>query len=89
MRKEEKQKVKEKGKQPQLNAEFQKIAKRDNKAFLNKQCKETEENNRMEKTRTGKDLTEAEEIKRLRQGGRNTQKNNIKKFLMTQITRMV
>ena len=51
MRKEEKQKVKEKGKQPQLNAEFQKIAKRDNKAFLNKQCKETEENNRMEKTR--------------------------------------
>ena len=51
MRKEEKQKVKEKGKQPQLNAEFQKIAKRDNKAFLNKQCKETEENNRMEKSR--------------------------------------
>ena len=41
------------------------------------------------KDRTGKDLTEAEEIKRLRQGGRNTQKNNIKKFLMTQITRMV
>ena len=34
----------------QLNAEFQRIARRDKKAFLNKQCKETEENNRMGKT---------------------------------------
>ena len=34
-----------------LNAEFQKIARRDKKAFLSDQCKETEENNRMEKTR--------------------------------------
>ena len=34
-----------------LNAEFQRIARRDNKAFLSDQCKETEENNRMEKTR--------------------------------------
>ena len=32
-----------------LNAEFQKIARRDKKAFLNKQCKEIEENNRMGK----------------------------------------
>ena len=34
-----------------LNAEFQRIARRDKKAFLSDQCKETEENNRMEKTR--------------------------------------
>ena len=35
----------------QLNAEFQRIARRDEKAFLNEQCKEIEENNRMGKTR--------------------------------------
>ena len=35
----------------QLNTEFQRIARRDNKAFLSEQCKETEENNRMGKTR--------------------------------------
>ena len=34
-----------------LNAEFQKIARRENKAFLSDQCKEIEENNRMGKTR--------------------------------------
>ena len=34
-----------------LNAEFQKIARRDKKAFLSDQCKEIEENNRMGKTR--------------------------------------
>ena len=34
-----------------MNAEFQKIAKRDKKAFLSDQCKEIEENNRMGKTR--------------------------------------
>ena len=34
-----------------LNAEFQRIAKRDKKAFLSDQCKETEEDNRMGKTR--------------------------------------
>ena len=70
-----------------LNGEFQRIAGRDQKAFLRDQCKETEENNRMGKTRdhfnklrdtrgtfhanmgtikdrNGKDLTEAEDIKR-------------------------
>ena len=70
----------------QLNAEFQRIAKRGKKA-LSDQCKEIEENNRMGKTRdlfnktgdtkgnfhtnigtikdrNGKDLTEAEEIKK-------------------------
>ena len=35
----------------QLNAEFQRRARRDKKAFLNEQCKEIEENNRMGKTR--------------------------------------
>ena len=34
-----------------LNAEFQRIARRDKKAFLSNHCKETEENNRMGKTR--------------------------------------
>ena len=41
----------EKEKYTQLNAEFQKIARRDNKAFLSEQYKEIEENNRMGKTR--------------------------------------
>ena len=68
-------------------AEFQRIARRDKKAFLSDQCKETEENNRMGKTRdlfkkirdtkgifhaemgtindrNGRDLTEAEDIKK-------------------------
>ena len=63
-----------------LNAEFQRIARRDKKAFLTDQCKEIEENNRMGKTRdtkgrfhakmgsikdrNGMDLTEAEDIKK-------------------------
>ena len=91
-----------------MNAEFQRIAKRDKKAFLNEQCKEIEENDRMGKTRdlfkktgdikgrfharmgmikdrNGKDLTEAEEIKK---GGKNTQKN-YEKVLMTQIFTMM
>ena len=34
-----------------MNAEFQKIARRDEKAFVSDQCKEIEENNRMGKTR--------------------------------------
>ena len=34
-----------------LNAEFQRIARKDKKAFLSDQCKEIEENNRMGKTR--------------------------------------
>ena len=70
-----------------MNAEFQRIARREKKAFLSNQYKEIEENNRMGKTRdlfkklgaikgtfhtsmgtikdrNGKDLTEAEEIKK-------------------------
>ena len=38
-----------------LNAEFQRIARRDKKAFLSDQCKEIEENNRMGKTRSLKE----------------------------------
>ena len=92
-----------------MNAEFQRIATRDKKAFLSDQCKEIEENNRMGKTRnrfrkirdtrrifhaemgkikdrTGKDLTEAEDIKKRWQ--ENTEELS-KKILMTKITTMV
>ena len=41
----------EKERYKHLNAEFQRIARRDKKAFLSDHCKEIEENNRMEKTR--------------------------------------
>ena len=41
----------EKKRYKHLNAEFQRIARRDEKAFLSDQCKEIEENNRMGKTR--------------------------------------
>ena len=74
----------------QVNAGFQRMARRDEKAALNEQCKEREENNQMGKTRdhfkkigdirgtfharmglikdrNGKDLSEAEEIKKRRQ----------------------
>ena len=73
-----------------MNAEFQRIARRDKKAFFSDQCKEMEENNRMGKTkdlfqkirdtkgtchakmdsikdRNGRDLTEAEDMKKRRQ----------------------
>ena len=46
--------MKNKGEREQykhLNAEFQRIARRDKKAFFSDQCKEIEENNRMGKTR--------------------------------------
>ena len=41
----------EKERYKHLNAEFQRIARRDKKAFFSDQCKEIEENNRMRKTR--------------------------------------
>ena len=70
-----------------MNAEFHRTVRRDNKVFLNEQCKDIEEKNRMSKSRdlfkkigdtegtfhtkmgtikerNGKDLTEAEDIKR-------------------------
>ena len=78
-----------------LNAEFQRIARRDKKAFFSDQCTEIEENNRMGKTRdlfkkirdtkrtchakmgsikdrNGRDLTEAEDIKKRWQEHRRT-----------------
>ena len=51
---EKRRKVKGKGEKERythLNAEFQRIARRDKKDFLNDQCKQIEENNRMGKTR--------------------------------------
>ena len=51
---EKKREVKGKGEKERyihLNAEFQRIARRDKKAFLSDECKEIEENNRTEKTR--------------------------------------
>ena len=53
-RPEERREAKSKGERErytQLNVEFQKTAKRDKKTFLNEQCKEVEENNRVGKTR--------------------------------------
>ena len=49
-RREEKSKG-EKERYKHLNAEFQRIARRDKKTFFSNQCKEIEENNRMGKTR--------------------------------------
>ena len=49
-RREEKSKA-EKKRYKNLNAEFQRIVRRDRKAFFSDQCKEIEENNRMGKTR--------------------------------------
>ena len=89
-----------------LNAEFQRIARRDKKAFLSDQCKE--ENNRMGKTRdlfkkirdtkgtfhakmgslkdrNGRDLTDAEDMKKRWQEYREEQ---YKKIFMTQIIMM-
>ena len=77
----------EKERYTHLNGEFQRTARRDKKGFLGDQCKEIEENNRMEKIcalfkkvrdikgtfhakmgsikdRNGRDLTEAEDIKK-------------------------
>ena len=90
-----------------MNAEFQRIARGDKKAFLSDQCKEIEENNRMRKTRdlkeirhikgtfhakmgtikdrNGKDLTEANNIKKRWQEYTEL----YKKILMTQIITMV
>ena len=92
-----------------MNAEFQRIARRDKKAFLSDQWKEIEENNRMGKTTNlfkktgdmkgtfhtkmgtikdtnGKDLTEAEEIKKRWQ---EYTEELYKKVLKTWITMIV
>ena len=51
MKRREVKSKREKERYTHLNAEFQRIARRDKKAFLSDQCKEIEENNRMGKTR--------------------------------------
>ena len=51
MKRREAKKKGEKERYKHLNAEFQRIARRDKKAFLSDQCKEIEGNNRMGKTR--------------------------------------
>ena len=54
LRKKKKKEAKGKGEKERythLNAEFQRIARKDKKAFLSDQCKEIEENDRMGKTR--------------------------------------
>ena len=77
----------EKERYSHLNAEFQRIARRDKKAFLRNQCKEIEENNRMGRTRDlFKKITDT---KILRRGGKNTQKNYTKKIFISQIIMMV
>jgi len=99
----------EKERYKHLNAEFQKIARRDKKAFLSDQCKEIEENNRMGKTRdlfkkirdtkgtfharmssikgrNGRDLTEAEDIKKR---WKEYTEELYKKIFTTQIIMMV
>ena len=97
MRKKRSQRQKgEKEKYSHLNAEFQRIARRDKKVFLTEQCKETEENNRMGNTRDlfkkisdikGIFLAKMGTIKV--RGGKNTQKNYTKNILLTQITMIV
>ena len=51
----------EKERYSHLNAEFQRTARRDKKAFLSDQCKEIEENNRMGKTRDLKKIRDTRE----------------------------
>ena len=51
MKRREVKSKREKERYKHLNAEFQRIARRDQKAFLSDQCKQIEENNRMRKTR--------------------------------------
>ena len=92
----------EKERYTHLNAEFQRTARRDQKAFLSNQCKEIEENNRMGKTRDlfkkirdtkGKFHAKMNSIKD-RNGmdlteEQNTQKNYTKKIFTTLIITMV
>ena len=52
----------EKERYTHLNAEFRRMARRDKKAFLSDQCKETEENNRMGKTRDLKKIRDTKLI---------------------------
>ena len=84
----------EKERYTHLNADFQRIARRDKKAFLSDQCKEVEENNRMGKTRDlFKKIRDTKGIFHVKLstikdrngkiigGGKNTQENYTKKDL--------
>ena len=77
-----------------LNAELQRIARRDKKTLLSDQCKEIEENNKMgkprdlfKKIRDTKGTFQAK-MGTMKDSGKNTQ-NYTKKILMTQMTRTV
>ena len=88
-----------------MNAEFQRIARRDMKAFLSDQYKEIEESNRMQKTRNHfKKIRDTKGIfhakmgsikdrngkqKILRRRGKKTQKNCTKKIFMTKKVTMM
>ena len=89
----------EKEKYKHLNAEFQRITRKDKKAFLSDQCKEIQENNRMGKTRDlFKKIRDTKGTHHAKMGSikdrngmdlteaediKNTQKNYTKKVLMT------
>jgi len=94
----------EKERYKHLNAEFQRIARRDNKAFFSDQCKEIEENNRdlFKRIRDTKGIFHTKmgsikdtngmdltEAEDIRRDGKNTQKNCTKKIFTTQIITMV
>ena len=89
----------EKERYKHLNAEFQRIARRNKKAFFSNQCKEIEENNRMGKTRDlFKKIRDTKGTFHAKMGsikdrngmdGKNTQKNCTKKIFTTQIITMV
>ena len=87
-----------------LNAEFQRPARRDKKAFLSDQCKQIEESSRIRKTtdlfkkiRDTKGtfhekmgtIKDRKKQKILRRNGKNTQKNYTKKIFTTQIIMMI
>ena len=60
----------EKDRYTHLNAEFQRIARRDKKAFLSDQCKEIEENNRMGKSRDLKKIRDNKGTFRAKMGSK-------------------
>ena len=87
-----------------MNAEFQRIARRDKKAFFSNQCKETEANNTMGKTRDFfkkirdtkgtfhakmGSIRDRNGMDLTEAGGKNTQKTCTKKIFMTRIITMV
>ena len=84
----------EKERYTRLNAEFQRIARRDKKAFLSDQCKEIEGKNKIGKSRDlFKKIRDTKGTFHAKMGSikdrKNTQKNCTKKIFMTQIMTMV